>query len=199
MMSVVLMYFDLKFNFPNCFVIVWYASFCNVFIFYSLMFTSCFFFSSRRRHTRCALVTGVQTCALPIFVREPPRDAAADAADALDGDADIPGAVGFQPFANRRLDAEIDAERGEWPRIAAGIGAARHGQSADMLRMLGDFDHVGVGDPDILGGHIGAAERLDRAAERREQFGGLRGAPICAFVSQDHALTAAHRPAGQNG
>src|SRR3546814_10124069 len=27
-----------------------------------------FFFSSRRRHTRCALVTGVQTCALPIFL-----------------------------------------------------------------------------------------------------------------------------------
>src|SRR3546814_8910549 len=26
----------------------------------------CIFFSSRRRHTRCALVTGVQTCALPI-------------------------------------------------------------------------------------------------------------------------------------
>src|SRR3546814_7304156 len=29
-----------------------------------------FFFSSRRRHTRCALVTGVQTCALPIYRRE---------------------------------------------------------------------------------------------------------------------------------
>src|SRR3546814_9120625 len=28
-----------------------------------------FFFSSRRRHTRCALVTGVQTCALPIWLR----------------------------------------------------------------------------------------------------------------------------------
>src|SRR3546814_7207852 len=27
------------------------------------------FFSSRRRHTRCALVTGVQTCALPICGR----------------------------------------------------------------------------------------------------------------------------------
>src|SRR3546814_610722 len=27
-----------------------------------------FFFSSRRRHTRCALVTGVQTCALPILL-----------------------------------------------------------------------------------------------------------------------------------
>src|SRR3546814_3602249 len=32
---------------------------CFVFLF--------FFFSSRRRHTRCALVTGVQTCALPIY------------------------------------------------------------------------------------------------------------------------------------
>src|SRR3546814_4615889 len=32
--------------------------FCNLFV---------FFFSSRRRHTRCALVTGVQTCALPIY------------------------------------------------------------------------------------------------------------------------------------
>src|SRR3546814_4196644 len=30
-----------------------------------------FFFSSRRRHTRCALVTGVQTCALPIYQDQP--------------------------------------------------------------------------------------------------------------------------------
>src|SRR3546814_6565044 len=29
-----------------------------------------FFFSSRRRHTRCALVTGVQTCALPISAND---------------------------------------------------------------------------------------------------------------------------------
>src|SRR3546814_4428742 len=35
-----------------------------------------FFFSSRRRHSRCALVTGVQTCALPIYLwfAERPRD-----------------------------------------------------------------------------------------------------------------------------
>src|SRR3546814_1268807 len=32
-----------------------------------------FFFSSRRRHTRCALVTGVQTCALPISSAAPRR------------------------------------------------------------------------------------------------------------------------------
>src|SRR3546814_5752495 len=31
-----------------------------------ILFIFLFFFSSRRRHTRCALVTGVQTCALPI-------------------------------------------------------------------------------------------------------------------------------------
>src|SRR3546814_5817122 len=31
-----------------------------------VLFSMYCFFSSRRRHTRCALVTGVQTCALPI-------------------------------------------------------------------------------------------------------------------------------------
>src|SRR3546814_8632350 len=35
-----------------------------------------FFFSSRRRHTSCALVTGVQTCALPIFAAERAREQA---------------------------------------------------------------------------------------------------------------------------
>src|SRR3546814_9962903 len=40
-----------------------------VFICSELLFVFFFFFSSRRRHTSCALVTGVQTCALPILVR----------------------------------------------------------------------------------------------------------------------------------
>src|SRR3546814_5877734 len=47
----------------------------NVAIMMSLVFIGFFFFSSRRRHTRCALVTGVQTCALPIcyiaFLKQP--------------------------------------------------------------------------------------------------------------------------------
>src|SRR3546814_3019042 len=34
----------------------------------------CFFLSSRRRHTRCALVTGVQTCALPISRQRGPTE-----------------------------------------------------------------------------------------------------------------------------
>src|SRR3546814_6873766 len=36
----------------------------------SILVVLIFFFSSRRRHTRCALVTGVQTCALPISPTE---------------------------------------------------------------------------------------------------------------------------------
>src|SRR3546814_14264052 len=42
---------------------------CISYVVISRVFYFCvFFFSSRRRHTRCALVTGVQTCALPIFL-----------------------------------------------------------------------------------------------------------------------------------
>src|SRR3546814_3645133 len=50
------------------------------------------FFSSRRRHTRCALVTGVQTCALPIYFigaglwdSGPPEATLWEQADALVG------------------------------------------------------------------------------------------------------------------
>src|SRR3546814_18990923 len=47
-----------------------------------------FFFSSRRRHTRCALVTGVQTCALPILVNDGDRPGPARRCAAnLDGEA----------------------------------------------------------------------------------------------------------------
>src|SRR3546814_1184574 len=53
----------------------WLFAFCVLsclailFLFRVVLFCSYvfFFFSSRRRHTSCALVTGVQTCALPIW------------------------------------------------------------------------------------------------------------------------------------
>src|SRR3546814_101349 len=44
------------------FGVLFFALWCGV----GAVVYCCFFFSSRRRHTRCALVTGVQTCALPI-------------------------------------------------------------------------------------------------------------------------------------
>src|SRR3546814_8985139 len=40
---------------------------CSLIVVYCYVCFLLFFFSSRRRHTRCALVTGVQTCALPIY------------------------------------------------------------------------------------------------------------------------------------
>src|SRR3546814_10516298 len=46
-----------------------YWSLCIFFSLVSCVYDFLFFFSSRRRHTRCALVTGVQTCALPITRR----------------------------------------------------------------------------------------------------------------------------------
>src|SRR3546814_1390407 len=52
-----------------------------------------FFFSSRRRHTRCALVTGVQTCALPIYRFAPMRNELTRASLLLSADR-IGGAAG---------------------------------------------------------------------------------------------------------
>src|SRR3546814_718855 len=48
----------------HCTVI--FGFFFVLFYMFLFLFYFLFFFSSRRRHTRCALVTGVQTCALPI-------------------------------------------------------------------------------------------------------------------------------------
>src|SRR3546814_2300324 len=50
------------------FVCVLLSFFSSSYVFSVCLF---FFFSSRRRHTRCALVTGVQTCALPICLHDP--------------------------------------------------------------------------------------------------------------------------------
>src|SRR3546814_1156071 len=55
------------------FLLVYICMFSYIGIFVVTFFVV-FFFSSRRRHTRCALVTGVQTCALPIY-RTPRRHA----------------------------------------------------------------------------------------------------------------------------
>src|SRR3546814_6831543 len=58
------------------FVIVCFTSHCLFYVFFFICLFCVlflFFFSSRRRHTRCALVTGVQTCALPIFTAPRPK------------------------------------------------------------------------------------------------------------------------------
>src|SRR3546814_7056926 len=75
-----------------------------------------FFFSSRRRHTRCALVTGVQTCALPISRPLP-----------------LPGAV------------RAEALRPElWSRERAIITAEAAGEAAQRLSDQLDAAHASV-------------------------------------------------------
>src|SRR3546814_4190095 len=75
-----------------------------------------FFFSSRRRHTRCALVTGVQTCALPIYVPPPSRETippTTDEAPAPAGTRPLHGADYRPPrwLRNRHLQSRSEARR----------------------------------------------------------------------------------------
>src|SRR3546814_8773408 len=89
---------------------------CYEFIF------SLFFFSSRRRHTRCALVTGVQTCALPIYTA-----AVADAARRLLAMGCEAVAVAFvNAYANSaNEEAALAAVRAVWPNEQIGRASCR--------------------------------------------------------------------------
>src|SRR3546814_4045551 len=113
-----------------------------------------FLFSSRRRHTRCALVTGVQTCALPISavndrivaaVKESGVDAWSDARaqEYLGGDYD---AADYERIADI-LDVWFDSgcthafvlESGKWPALVRRDGGAH---SADLY-LEGSDQHRG--------------------------------------------------------
>src|SRR3546814_2480072 len=81
-----------------------------------------FFFSSRRRHTSCALVTGVQTCALPIYVgaaRLETAVATVAVADTAAGETKDGMACRGDPLAEHRHAAV---------RAAADLVAARNHQ-----------------------------------------------------------------------
>src|SRR3546814_5652152 len=111
----------------------------------------CFFFSSRRRHTRCALVTGVQTCALPIC-RGRPRGHRG--VPAVSGDSVAP----VTPLL--RLE-----------RVAAGYGEGAVLVDVDLELGAGDFTGIvgpsGSGKSTLLRVLLGsmpvAAGRLERA------------------------------------
>src|SRR3546814_8854986 len=76
-----------------------------------------FFFSSRRRHTRCALVTGVQTCALPICGR-------GSLAARLWGGRGRDGIVGL---------ADVDRRHGDGAVLGADVDTADIGLEAGRL------------------------------------------------------------------
>src|SRR3546814_1733156 len=73
----------------------------------------CCFFSSRRRHTRCALVTGVQTCALPICSTPASLLGLPAGQLKVGGDADL---VVFDPDAPWRVeDDKMQGQAGNTP------------------------------------------------------------------------------------
>src|SRR3546814_4283800 len=73
---------------------------------------SALFFSSRRRHTRCALVTGVQTCALPICAAEAGAEALSAARPSL---ADPARPLHLQRSEERRVGKEcVSTCRSRW-------------------------------------------------------------------------------------
>src|SRR3546814_18047346 len=110
-----------------------------------------FFFSSSRRHTRCALVTGVQTCALPISERQ---HIGVGVDPALVGeDAGDPVALGLQPLHLGR-PAEVDAE---------GLGAMRGQRVGEGVAVAGLVDRAVDGTGDVgLVGEFGRASCRER-------------------------------------
>src|SRR3546814_3824407 len=101
-----------------------------------------FFFSSRRRHTSCALVTGVQTCALPICLL-----GLLGAQLGLLGLAQLAGSLLFAGNL-QRAGAAGALLRGEAPgRLVLDLGQGRRGRRLadrrlDLARCLGDLGHA---------------------------------------------------------
>src|SRR3546814_4667478 len=100
--------------------------------------TSVFFFSSRRRHTRCALVTGVQTCALPIFAG---TDAGAKSGDrAGHCKAGHPALSAQTTLAMRRIAEALKRfsyRFGDEVGLHRGIKLALESQQIDYLHEIG--------------------------------------------------------------
>src|SRR3546814_9485507 len=93
-----------------------------------------FFFSSRRRQTRCALVTGVQTCALPIseMLADPEMKAmAAEEIAAVEGA--LPAAE--HDLAIRLLPKDVADERAAMLEIRAGTGGDEAALSSEERRV----------------------------------------------------------------
>src|SRR3546814_9237346 len=89
-----------------------------------------FFFSSRRRHTRCALVTGVQTCALPISMKtKKPRGIgmARASAFALLGFAALSLSATAAESRAPTLPPELEALRDQLAKYKDPVAAVRDG------------------------------------------------------------------------
>src|SRR3546814_9483755 len=90
------------------------------------------FCASRRRHTMCALVTGVQTCALPIL----PRGDLEGLVDVVDGEGDAvhadlvgPGGLGLDRVGVDVLE-ELEATVAIWRLEHGDVGVVEIGRAS---------------------------------------------------------------------
>src|SRR3546814_18241691 len=121
-----------------------------------------FFFSSRRRHTRCALVTGVQTCALPICPY------AVGATTEVDGVQ-----VALEDLVLLELALELHREDG----LLHLAGDAPLGGQVRVLDVLLGDRRTALADaaaPAVVVERPLDAAGLDRSEERRVGKGGCR-------------------------
>src|SRR3546814_2010723 len=97
-----------------------------------------FFFSSRRRHTRCALVTGVQTCALPISLTSSSDGQMGSEANEPSGL--IPGLAAWEnegghvemAKSQKRSNREIRKPKTEKPKTEIGRASCRERVCQDV-------------------------------------------------------------------
>src|SRR3546814_9291938 len=97
-----------------------------------LVYVLFFFFASRRRHTRCALVTGVQTCALPISVEHDLALVGRDQADDHVEAGGLAGAVGAEQaddFARVQGQAEVAHDLARAVALAQSLGDEHYSSS----------------------------------------------------------------------
>src|SRR3546814_1051484 len=133
-----------------------------------------FFFSSRRRHTRFALVTGVQTCALPIYRQVPIADLALDRQRGLPHQApllDLLGRYGYQTEADPVFIQSFE------------VGNLKALRAASRLRLIqlvagegGPADEPGTSYADMM-----TAQGLRQVADYADGIG-----PAAAMGSEEH-------------
>src|SRR3546814_2112786 len=107
-----------------------------------------FVFSSRRRHTRCALVTGVQTCALPILPRSTLADIRVEDGDELEivhfvGGGDISADDGWE-VAGQRLSSRLIVGTGKYKSFEQNA-AAVEASGAEIVTVA--VRRVNISDP----------------------------------------------------